>query len=169
MRKASRNDCSSVQINKLVEQGLIDVGIASATEDSPTLQFRALLSDPLGVVCSHSHPLTALGRSLTWDDLDGHSFIANGTCGQIRAPEFRAVLASSDMDVQNTTSLLALVAAGFGITTLPRLAVPVDREDVAFIPTSYASLQRTIAIITSAGRTLSPAAAAFVGGVEGAF
>jgi DNA-binding transcriptional LysR family regulator len=165
----SIRDDSSMQINKLVEQGHIDIGIASPTEDSPTLQFQPLLSDPLGVVCSRSHPLTELDRSLTWDDLDGYRFISNGTCAQIRAPEFRAVLASSDMDVQNTTSLLALVADGFGITTLPRLAVPVEREDVAFIPTSYDSLQRTIAIITSAGRTLSPAAAAFVDVIYDAF
>ncbi|MCP4331142.1 MAG: LysR family transcriptional regulator [Gammaproteobacteria bacterium] len=165
----SIRDDSSVQVNKLVEQGHIDVGIASPTEDSPTLQFRPLLSDPLGVVCSRSHPLAGLDRPLTWNDLDGHRFIANGTCGQIRAPEFRTVLASSDMDVQNTTSLLALVAAGFGITTLPRLAVPVDREDVAFIPTRYDSLQRTIGIVTSAGHSLSPAAAAFVDVIEDAF
>ena len=165
----SIRDDSSMQINKLVEQGHIDVGIASPTEDSPTLQFRPLLSDPLGVVCSRSHPLTELVRPLTWNDLDGHRFIANGTCEQIRAPQFRAVLASSDMDVQNTTSLLALVAAGFGITTLPRLAVPVDREDVAFLPTSYGSLQRTIGIVTSAGRSLSPAAATFVAAINDAF
>jgi len=165
----SIRDASSAQINELVEQGHIDVGIASPTQDSPALQFQPLLSDPLGVVCSRSHPLAVQDRALTWNDLEGHAFIANGTCRQIRAPEFRAVLASSDMDVQNTTSLLALVASGFGITTLPRLAVPVEREDVAFKPTAYGHLQRIIGITTSPDRTLSPAAAAFAGIVEEAF
>lgn len=165
----SIRDASSAQINQLVEQDHIDVGIASPPEDTSTLQFRPLLSDPLGVVCSRSHALSELDRPLTWDDLRGHSFIANGTCELIRDADFRAILASSDMDVQNTTSLLALVAAGFGITTLPRLAVPVDRRDVAFIPTQYDRLQRTIGITTSTGRSLAPAAAAFVGIVEKAF
>jgi DNA-binding transcriptional LysR family regulator len=165
----SIRDDSSAQINKLVEQGHIDVGIASPVQESPTLKCRPLLSDPLGVVCGHSHPLAGLDRPLTWKDLDGYRFIANGTCGQIRAPEFQAVLAASDMDVQNTTSLLAMVAAGFGITTLPRLAVPIDRPDVAFKPTEYHDLQRSIGIITSTSRSLSPAAVAFVTTVENSF
>jgi DNA-binding transcriptional LysR family regulator len=73
------------------------------------------------------------------------------------------------MDVQNTTSLLALVAAGVGITTLPRLAVPDEREDVAFIPTRYPDLQRILGIVISRERSLSPAAAAFVKVIEAAF
>lgn len=165
----SIRDDSSEQINKLVELGHIDVGIASPAEDSSRLKYQLLLSDPLGVVCSRSHLLNRLDRPLTWDDLNGHRFIANGTCAQIRAAEFQPILAASDMNVQSTTSLLALVAAGFGISTLPRLAVPVEREDVAFKPTCYQGLQRSIGIITSTGRTLAPAAAAFVGVVEKAF
>lgn len=165
----SIRDDSSSQINKLIEQGHIDIGISSPTEDASTLRFRPLLSDPLGVVCSRSHPLTGLDRPLTWDDLDSYPFIANGTCKQIHAPEFQAILASSDMDVQNTTSLLALVAAGFGITTLPRLAVPAARDDVVFKPTEHVHLQRIIGITTSPQRSLSPAAAAFAGIVENAF
>jgi DNA-binding transcriptional LysR family regulator len=165
----SIRDDSSEQISKLVEQGHIDFGIASPPEDSSTLKCRPLMSDPLGVVCSRSHALANLDRALNWKDLSGHRFIANGTCGLIHAPEFQPLLAASDMDVRNTTSLLALVAAGFGITTLPRLAVPIDREDIAFKTTVYDHLQRDIGIITSPDRTLSPAAAAFVAIVENAF
>jgi len=165
----SIRDDSSLQINQLIEQGQIDVGIASPAQDSASLNYQPLLTDPLGIVCSHSHPLNHLQQPLSWDDLNGYRFIANGTCAQIRHPDFQTLLESSDMDVQNTTSLLALVAAGFGITTLPRLAVPITREDVSFLPTRYAGLQRDIGIITSAGRSLAPAAAAFVGVVETAF
>jgi len=165
----SIRDDSSVQINRLVEQGQIDVGIASLSADSPALRYRPLLTDPLGVVCSRAHPLARLQRPLAWANLADYRFIANGTCGLIRAPEFQAVLAAADMEVQNTTSLLALVAAGSGITTLPRLAVPGSREDVAFIPTRYTNLERSIGIITPTGRSLAPAAAAFVSTVEATF
>jgi DNA-binding transcriptional LysR family regulator len=165
----SIRDDSSANINRLVEQGKIDVGIASPAQDSAAVQCRPLLSDPLGVVCSRSHPLAGLQRPLTWNDLRGHRFIANGTCAQIRAAEFQAVLASSDMDVQNTTSLLALVGAGFGVTTLPRMAVPAGRRDVVFKKTAYRGLQRTIGIVTSARRSLTPAAAAFADVLEEAF
>jgi DNA-binding transcriptional LysR family regulator len=165
----SIRDDSSARINKLVEQGRIDVGIASLSEDSINLAFKPLLSDPLGVVCSHSHQLNRLKRRLSWSDLQGHRFIANGTCGMIRAAQFRSLLAESEMDVQNTTSLLALVAAGLGITTLPRLAITAQREDVAFKATRYARLERTIGVVTSKNRSLAPAAAAFVEAVATAF
>ena len=48
------------------------------------------------------------------------------------------------------------------MTTLPRLAIPTDQEDVAFKPTAYPDLIRTIGAITSMNRTLAPAAAAFI-------
>ena len=165
----SIGDDSSAHINKQVEQGQIDVGIASQAPGSPAVQCRPLLSDPLGVVCSRTHPLARLNRPLSWDDLDAHRFIANGTCALIEDTEFNTVLERSDMDVQNTTSLLALVAAGFGITTLPRMAVPANRRDVVFKKTRYPDLQRTIGIVTSTRRSLTPAANAFVDVVEQAF
>ena len=165
----SIRDDSSVQINRLVEQGQIDVGIASPVKESSATQSRPLLSDPLGVVCSRSHPLAKLGRPLEWDDLQGHRFIANGTCAQIQAAEFQSVLAQADIYVQNTTSLLALVASGLGITTLPRMAIPDNRRDVVFRKTRYRRLQRSIDIVTSTRSSLTPAAAAFVDAVERAF
>lgn len=165
----SIRDDSSEHINRLVEQGHIDVGIASPMADSSNLICQSILTDPLGVVCSRSHPLNQLDRPLTWKDLEGHRFIANGTCALIRDAEFQTLLAAADMDVQNTTSLLALVAAGFGITTLPRLAILAGREDVAFKATRYPGLQRSIGIITSTERSLAPAAAAFVAAIKDAF
>jgi len=165
----SIGDNTSLEICRLVEQGRVDVGIASPPEESSRLHFRPLFSDLLGVVCSPSHPLAALDHALEWRDLTDHRLIANGTCALIHESEFRALLAASDMAVQNTTSLLSLVAAGLGFTTLPRLAVPAEREDVVFMPTRYEHLQRNIGIITSARRSLSPAAAAFVASVEATF
>ncbi len=165
----SIGDDTSLEICRQVEQGRVDVGIANPLEESSRLQFRPLLSDPLGVVCSRSHPLAELDRPLDWRDLADHRLIANGTCALIRETGFQALLAASDMAVQNTTSLLTLVAAGFGFTTLPRLAVPPEREDIVFKPTRYDHLQRNIGIVTSAQRSLSPAAAAFIASIESTF
>ena len=165
----SIRDDSSAQINRLVERGEVDVGIASPMDATAQLEYRPLFSDPLGVVCSATHPLCDLDRPLDWKDLRADRFIANGTCAHIEDPAFAEILSGSDLDVQNTTSLLALVAAGIGITTLPRLAVPADRTDIRFLPTGYAGLQRDIGILLSAQRSLAPAAANFVAAVEDAF
>ena len=52
------------------------------------------------------------------------------------------------------------------MTTLPRLAVPANRQDVSFLPTRYPGLQRSIGIVTSAERSLAPAAASFAEAVK---
>ncbi len=162
-------DDSSEHINKLIEDGEIDVGIASPVEATGSINCQLLLRDPLGVVCASTHPLTELKRPLTWDDVAGQPFIANGTCRRISAQEFQPILKGAEINVENTTSLLALVAAGVGVTTLPRLAIPTASRDVVFLPTAYTDLQRPIGLLTPTERTMVPAANAFVEMVKAHF
>lgn len=157
-------DDSSISINRLVASGEIDVGIASPTDDEAlkSVNCEPLMSDPIGVVCSLKNELTQLNRPLTWPDLAGQTFIVNGTCRRIKDLEFQKLIESSEIEVKNTTSLLAMVSANVGVTSLPRLAIPEQRKDVVFLSTAYDDLDRSIGILTSAERSLSPAAVAFV-------
>ena len=156
-------DANSERINHLVTHGEIDVGIASPTmENSEHVLSQPLITDPIGIICSSDHSLAKLGRPLTWEDLQGLTFIANGTCKRVNDPDFQKIVADADIDVQNTTSILAMVSANIGVTTLPRLAVPETRKDVVFLPTAYENLHRSICILTPADRSLSPATEAFV-------
>jgi len=159
----SVRDDSSMHINRLIIQGEVDVGIASPISGEPgLLNFQPLLTDPIGVVCSLGHPLSKLDRPLQWQDLKNQTFIANGTCTRITDPDFQLIVEAADLDVQNTTSLLAMVSANIGITTLPRLAIPEERKDVVFLSTAYENLHRSIGILTPTNRSLSPATNAFV-------
>ena len=159
---AIRDDSSS-HINRLIAEGEIDVGIASPIiEDIEQINYQTVLTDPLGVICCPTHELAQLDRPLCWADLQGHTFIANGTCNRIQDPEFQAIVTEAEMEVKNTTSILAMVSANIGITTLPRLAIPEAREDVVFLKTAYEDLHRSICILTPTDRSLSPASAAFV-------
>ena len=158
----SIRDDSSTHIYNLIEKGDIDIGIVSPRKEFLSVKCQNLLTDPIGIVCSRSHPLASLNRPLAWSDIVGETFIANGTCHHIKDEEFQSILASAEIDVQNTTSLLAMIAEGVGITTMPRLAVPEDRKDVVFLTPEYKNLDRTISIITPIERSLSPAASAFV-------
>ena len=156
-------DDSSEQINRLIEMGEIDIGIASPKRGSnDAIDCKPILSDPIGVVCSSNHPLTRLDRPLVWQDLEETNFIANGTCRQIEDPDFQQIIETADIDVRNTTSILAMVAANIGVTTLPRLAIPEERKDVVFLTTTYENLHRDICVLTSSERSLSPACEVFV-------
>lgn len=161
----SIRDDSSAHIKQLLLNGEIDLGIASfspeAQKQNTEIDSQALCSDQIGIVCQRSHALNQLNRSLRWEDLHNYNFIANGTCSLIQDDQFQQILNHSMLEVQNTTSLLALVATGIGISTLPKLAVEAQHSDVVFIPTAYSELQRTINLLTLKHRTLSPAADAF--------
>lgn len=152
------SDSSSLQIKKMIRRGEIDFGIASQSEDLQEEKFKPLVTDPMGLVCSKDHRLAKSIKSINWSEIEQDVFIANGTCDLIKAPQFEPILKRSEIMVQNTTSLLALIAAGVGVTTLPRKAVPVGREDVVFKEIDNLKLIRTLGIITHKNRTLSPAA-----------
>ena len=64
--------------------------------------------------------------------------------------------------VRNTTSLVALVAEGVGITILPQLSVPVDGERLRFLPIQGVTDLRPLHVVTRANSSPSPAAEAFI-------
>ncbi|MGF1529386.1 MAG: LysR family transcriptional regulator [Candidatus Competibacterales bacterium] len=153
-------DDNTAAIEALVAGDVVDVGIASPPGGA-SVRYEPLGREPLGVVCAANHPLVQRGRPLVWEDLVGYPFIANGTCAYIDHPAHGALVAGATLEARNTTSLLALVAEGLGVTTLPRLSVPRGRG-LAFCPTAYPELERTLGLVTPAHRTLSPAAAGLV-------
>ena len=88
-----------------------------------------LFSDAYGVVCRIDHALTQADLPLSWEALEPWPFIANGLCEHISHERFQQVFKKSHLTVRNTTSLLALVRGGVGVTVLPRLVVNTDDPD----------------------------------------
>jgi DNA-binding transcriptional LysR family regulator len=155
-------DMDSNSVLQAVEQGPVEVGIASVPEGRAGLSVIPLLADPMGVVCHPDHPLTKLGRPLVCSDLLGHRFMANGICRFITAPGIRPILAQSTLVVRNTTSLLALVAEGVGITILPQLSIPLRSTGLRFLSIAGVTDLRPLHVVTRASTAQSPAVDAFV-------
>jgi len=121
---------------------------------------RPLFSDRFGVICRRDHPLAQDWDNLTWADLAGVDFIANGLCTQIRHEGFAPILASARLMVRNTASLLGLIKAGVGISVLPRLVVLPEFTDLAFLPLADSDARREVWMITQPRQMLTPAARA---------
>jgi DNA-binding transcriptional LysR family regulator len=155
-------DMDSQTVHRFVDQGRVDIGVATAPERQAGPNVVPLMSDAFGVVCPAGHPLADLGRPLAWADLEGHTFIANGICATIEDAAFQDILDRSTLMVRNTTSILAVVAAGVGGTVLPRLAVPVDTAKARFLPLRYPALRRPLHVVTRSSSALTPAAEAFI-------
>lgn len=161
-------DMDSQTVRRFVEQGRVEIGVASVPEGKLGPNVVPLMADRLGVVCRADHPLTALDGPLTWSDLAGETFIANGLCSLVSGPEMATILEHSTLMVRNTTSIMALVAAGVGITILPQLSVPDESDATCFLPLDGLNNMRPLHILTRPNSTLSPAAEVFVGALQAA-
>lgn len=144
---------------RLVASGEVDLGISSMWVQDESLAFTPLFEDNVGVVMRRDHPL-ASRDSLDWQELAEERFIANGTSRLLKHTAAASLVNNNDFFISNMISLLAMLEAGSGITTLPRLAFPVVSETLCFVPLEEPKLVRQLGIIKQAHRSLSPSAQA---------
>ncbi|MCK2148100.1 MULTISPECIES: LysR family transcriptional regulator [Marinobacter] len=144
---------------RLVASGEVDLGISSMWVQNESLTFTSLFEDNVGVVMRRDHPL-ANRDSLDWQELTEERFIANGTSRLLEHTAAASLVDNNDFFISNMISLRAMLEAGSGITTLPRLAFPVNNDRLCFVPLSEPKLVRQIGIIKQANRSLSPSAQA---------
>jgi len=144
---------------RMVASGEVDLGISSVWAEDERLTYTHLFEDNIGVVLHRDHPL-ADRKSLKWQELKEERFIANGTSRLLANSAAASLAGNTDFYISNMISLLAMLEAGSGITTLPRLAFPVDKQKLRFVPLSEPRLVRQIGIIKLANRLLSPSAQA---------
>jgi DNA-binding transcriptional LysR family regulator len=156
-------DMDSSAVVQAVEQKSVDIGIASPTSSSAALSERLLLEDPFALLCRKDHPIAHLGRAATWQDIKPAEFIANGLCLNIPARELEQLVKSASLMVYNTSSLLAFVSEGFGITLLPALAIPANAENLQAVELAQPRPSRRLATMSRPNETLSPAAGALIG------
>ncbi len=154
-------DMDSAAVVRELERDRVDLGIATDSGTGADIIRDALFSDAFGVVCRADHPLAATGGPLEWASLGAWPFIANGACGHIEDAEFQRVFTGSNLMVRNTTSLLAMVRAGVGVTVLPRLVVGREERELSFLPVADPTARRKIDLLKSAHNAPSPATQSF--------
>jgi len=152
-------------IADLVESGSLDIGVVSPRPARPTLAWRSLFRQRLGVAVPHSHPLSGVAE-VFMSHLANEPFVTMHPGYGMRrlldelcaAAQFqpRIVLESSDL---NTSA--GLVAAGLGISLMP-----FDGSDypqgVVIVRLSDADAYRDVGMIWNSGRPLSRAARDFI-------
>mgnify|MGYP001170214484 CR=1 FL=1 len=156
-------DDNSGAVLKMVENQQVDFGIASLFDehDQSEKHFTPVWEDKLGVVCPHDHPL-ASHSELHWQALQQYRLISNGTSRLLEGSEAESLLAHSQYYISNMISLIAMLEAGFGVTTLPWYAFPKDNSRLTFIPLHTPVITRRIGIIRLNNKSLTPPAQALV-------
>lgn len=161
-------DALSGSVLDAVETGQADIGFTAGTVTARSrLAFQPLMEDEFVVLGMPDGPL-AEDRGYGWAELVAMPFIVmapgtsvreliDGTCqrlGHVLSPRF---------EVAHLGTAGALVSAGLGITVLPRLTLAVLRcETLVIREIVDFGVRRRIGLVRRSGRTLSPAAAAFL-------
>ncbi|GHE20667.1 LysR family transcriptional regulator [Halomonas urumqiensis] len=153
------HDGNSELVRSMVLKAEVDLGITSLWQAEEGLDFTPLLQDAVGVVCRDDHPLADCDP-LHWRELSGHTLIRNGTSRLLEGSPAAGLLTHSTLYVSNMISLTAMLEAGIGITTLPRLAFQEERRRLRFIALAEPLLERRIGLLSRTGVSLSPAAQA---------
>lgn len=154
-------DMASADVLQALQQDQADIGIGTI-QKTKNLQQYELFSDHFGVVCRRDHPLAKDWDTLTWADVVPHRFIANGLCSMIKDEQFIPILQASLMMVPTTTSLLALVNEGVGITLLPERALPATYRDLVFLKLQDIKALRRVDVVTAPVDQLAPAVKSFL-------
>ncbi|MBR9827304.1 MAG: LysR family transcriptional regulator [Oceanospirillales bacterium] len=156
-------DDNAAAVLDMVEHQQVDFGIASLlqTDEHANKTFIPLWHDHVGVVCRNDHPL-ANSDSLHWATLREHRLISNGTSRLLEGTEAAPLLEDSQFYISNMISLVAMLEAGLGVTTLPWFAFPRESSTLTFIPLTTPEVVRRIGIVRLSNKSLSPAAQALV-------
>ncbi|MGO2132569.1 MAG: LysR substrate-binding domain-containing protein [Halomonas sp.] len=157
--RVSLHDGNADYVREQVLAGEVDLGLTSLWEGDAALGFTPLMRDALGVVCRDDHPFAGR-QSVHWKELMQESLIGNGTSRLLQGTDAAALLEHHTFYISNMISLTAMLVAGLGVTTLPKLAFPEEYERLRFIPLSEPRVEREIGLLQLAGRSLSPGARA---------
>lgn len=155
------------QIEQLVLDGEIDLGLIETQPSHPSLQATAFLRDELCAVVPCSSPL-ARQSCVTMQELVEYPFLMRepGSSGRTI---LEAYFALHHMNVHpawesvSTQAIVKAVAEGLGVAVLPRLLVARDAAEgtVAMLPFAQ-PLQRTLYIIHHSSKYLSPSMQRFL-------
>lgn len=154
-------DDNSEAVLKKVEKQQVDIGISSLPykNEHADIKFTPIWKDQLGVVCHRNNPLVE-ETELHWKKLRKLRLIRNGTSRLLEDTKAKSLLNDSQLFISTMISLIAMLEAGLGVTTLPWFAFPQNNNNLRFIPLKNPRVIRQTGIVQLKNKSLSPAASA---------
>jgi LysR family carnitine catabolism transcriptional activator len=152
-------------VERSVTSGEVDFALATAPDRTSEFLFTSFMRDRFVGVVPHHHPLAGRNRARLRDFLN-YRLITTVPGTSIRAVIERVLLEHGHTlhathSVTQHHTIVAMVAAGLGVTLLPSLLVS-PQERIAIIPTIEPQITRDVGVIQRKGETLSAAAREFI-------
>jgi DNA-binding transcriptional LysR family regulator len=161
-------DVTTERILEMVGQGEADIGVGTFGLGDAQVDASLILKDSLLAFCRKDTELATL-RTISWQNLPGQPLIFLSRASGIRRLadsmlEQTGLSLNPKFEVAHITTALSLVIAGLGVAVLPTYAWAAisSRDDVVARVLVQPEVSREVSIIRARGRSLSPAADAFL-------
>lgn len=160
-------DGLSETVLKTVADGWAEVGLTNEPRSLEKVTYRRLYEDELGLVCRRDDPL-AQKEALPWSIFTARPFIGMSLASSVRSMTDAAFLKAGiavpllyECEFLGTTG--NLVAAGLGITALPRTTMPLTgSSELVWRRLKSPAIRRSLGVVVRRGRSLAPATDQFL-------
>ncbi|QWU14586.1 LysR family transcriptional regulator, hydrogen peroxide-inducible genes activator [Paenibacillus sophorae] len=163
---------SSMNLEKLTASGQTDLSLLSLPLEIPALAYEILGEERIDLAVPPEHPLAvraSTGMRTAMEELRGESFIVlkegqgfrKMTVDLCREAGFDPSIV---FESNNMETIQSLVAAGMGVTLVPRFISRAPRSEFVpvYLPLAEPVPSRTLVVAYRKGRYLSKAAEAFI-------
>jgi len=153
----------------LVRAGEVDFALTAADPQHADLHYVPLMSDSFLLLIPESHALAKSRGPLRWADTATAEHVSMVQPSSVRQYTEWAFLQNRirftpAFEAEHLTTIVAMVECGFGVAALPEIAAgAVAQTGIVQRPLIGPVAERSIGLVTSRNRSLSPAAAALVG------
>jgi DNA-binding transcriptional LysR family regulator len=149
------------EVTAWVEARIVEIGFTSRTQAG--LAASPIMQDDYVVVVSPRHAFAAK-TSLALKELDGQRMLLSaGGCETLIQELLASAASSPDIVclVRDNATLASMVSEGLGLTIMPELALPLDRQGLVAIKLRP-NMRRTLHAVTMATDKLGPVPLAFL-------
>lgn len=162
----------SDQLLARLQAGDLDLALAPIYEEVPGLEVTEVLRDGYVLIVPADDPLAALDRPLAVADLAGRALVAKD-CGIPTQRVLTEALAQLDIVTEtvvrahDSETVQQLVAAGVGISVMPRLLADPDDGAVRLLPLDHLLPPRRLGLFEPADGYRAPAVALAAAAIRG--
>ncbi|WMD22780.1 LysR family transcriptional regulator [Achromobacter seleniivolatilans] len=152
----------------LVRAGEVDFALTAADPQQADLHYVPLMSDSFLLLIPEAHPLAKSQGPLRWADTASAAHVSMVQPSSVRQYTEWAFLQNRirftpAFEAEHLTTIVAMVECGFGVAALPEIAAgAVAQTGIVQRPLVGPVAERSIGLVTSRNRSLSPAASALV-------
>jgi LysR family hydrogen peroxide-inducible transcriptional activator len=143
-------------------QGDLDAAVLALEAELGDVVYEVLGKDPFVFAAAPTHPLSKAKGPIRAEELDGHHVLLldDGHCFRDQALSFCAGAGAQELALRATSlpTLTQMVAAGSGVTVLPRMAIDVEnrRNALRIRPFRGKPPERTIVLAWRRNSALEP-------------